>query len=1050
MLNFILEFSVRQRALVLLGALGLLGVGIFALMHLPIDAVPDLTGPQVQVNVIVPALAPEESERAITRPIEMALSGMPGVLDSRSITKFGLSQVTVEFEDGADIFRARQLVAERLTAVMQDLPPGCEVSLAPISTGLGEIFYYTLHWKQGAGEKPADEREGLMRLWETHEYVVKPMLRTVQGVAEINSNGGHQRQVTVEPMLDKLKAANMTVGELADIIRGNVENAGGGIVNREGEQLTIRTMGRVSTAEEIAQLPVKFGAAVQPLKVADVAKVQWGSGFRSGAATMDGQEVVLGTVMMLMGENARVVCHRVAPRLDEVREKLPPGMDITVVYERSTLVEATVGTVEKNLLEGAVLVIVVLLVLLGNWRAALIVALAIPLSFLFAICGMVKGGWSGNLMSLGAVDFGLIIDGAVVMVENIVRRLGLRQHHLGRRLTSEERSREVLAASKQMASPMFFGVLIITIVYLPILTLTGIEGKMFRPMAVTVIFALAGALLLALTLMPALCSFLLGGDIAEKENFIIAGLNRVFQPLLRWAIRLRWVVVLGAVGFFAFCGWRFTTLGAEFVPKLDEGSIAAMIYRKVGMSLTESLKEDLELGRMVREKFPMVTRFFTRSGTSEVATDPMPPNETDFYIFYKPLDEWPQGPGVPTTKQELMAAIEEEVRKIHPDETIEFGQPIETRFNEMMEGTKAELAVRIYGTEFDTLEKLAMQIRDIINDTPGGEAEFETAGRPSTLVLQVKRDVLTKYNVPLAEVNRAVSTGLGGEVAGQVVEGNRKRDIVVRLPEDDRSRDEVIKGLPLRVGEFGMIPLGDAVDIRTEKAVDPIRHSRTQRRAALLVSVKGRDMEGFVHEASARIKKELPMPEGYDFEFGGTFENLQEARARLAIVVPTALVLILMLIFFAFGSLRQTFLVATGIPLALTGGIIALWLRGMPFSITAAVGFIALSGVAVLNGLVLVNYFNELREEGMTIRDAVLEGVATRLRPVMMTALVAALGFVPMALAHGPGAEVQRPLATVVIGGIISSTLLTLLLLPLLYDWLEARAVPRRKDDAAA
>lgn len=1039
MLNLLLEFSVRQRALVLLGAFCLLAAGVFSLMHLPVDAVPDLTGPQVQVNVSVPALAPEESERAVTRPIEMALAGMPGVLDSRSITKFGLSQVTVEFEDGTDIFRARQLVSERLGAVMQDLPPGSELSLAPISTGLGEIFYYTLHWKDDAKEKPADEREGLMRLWETHEYVVKPMLRTVEGVAEINSNGGHQRQVTVEPMLDKLKAANMTVGELADIIRGNVENAGGGIINRAGEQLTIRSVGRVSTAEEIAKLPIKFGAAVQPLKVEDVAHVQWGAGFRSGAATMDGQEVVLGTVMMLMGQNARVVCHRVAPRLEEIREKLPPGMDITIVYERSDLVEATVGTVEKNLVEGAVLVVVVLLVLLGNWRAAIIVALAIPLSFLFAICGMVQGGWSGNLMSLGAVDFGLIIDGAVVMVENIVRRLGLKQHHLGRVLTREERSREVLAASKQVASPMFFGVLIITIVYLPILTLTGIEGKMFRPMAITVILALAGALLLALTLMPAMCSFFLGGNIAEKENFIIAGLNRIFQPLLRAAIRLRWLVVLCAVGFFAFCGWVFTGLGAEFVPKLDEGSIAGMVYRKVGMNLKESLHEDLVMGEMVRKKFPMVTRIFTRSGTSEVATDPMPPNETDFYIFYKPLDQWPKGPGIPATKQELMAAIEEEVLGEHPDQTIEFGQPIETRFNEMMEGTKAELAVRIYGTDFDVLEKLAMQIRDIINSTPGGEAEFETAGRPSTLVLQVKRDVLTKYNVPLAEVNRAVSAGLGGEVAGQVVDGNRKRDIVVRLPEDDRARDEIIQSLPLRVGGFGMIDLGDAVELRTEKAVDPIRHSRTQRRAALLVSVKGRDMEGFVNEAAARIKKEVVLPEGYDFEFGGTFENLQEARARLAIVVPTALVLILMLIFFAFGSLRQTFLVATGIPLALTGGIIALWLRGMPFSITAAVGFIALSGVAVLNGLVLVNYFNELREEGLSLREAVLTGVATRLRPVMMTALVAALGFVPMAVAHGAGAEVQRPLATVVIGGIISSTVLTLLLLPMLYDWLEGR-----------
>lgn len=1043
MLNALLEFSIRQRALVLLATLGLLCTGIFALLHLPIDAVPDLTGPQVQINVNVPALAPEESERAVTRPIEMALSGMPGVLDSRSITKFGLSQVTVEFEDGTDIFRARQLVGERLSAVVQELPPGSELSLAPISTGLGEIFYYTLHWKKGAKERPADEREGLMRLWETHEYVVKPMLRTVQGIAEINSNGGHQRQVTVEPMLDKLKAANMTVGELADIIRGNVENAGGGVISREGEQLTVRSVGRVSTAEEIARLPVKFGAAIEALKVEDVAKVQWGAGFRGGAATMDGEEVVLGTVMMLMGENARVVCQRVNPRLGEIREKLPAGMDVTVVYDRSDLVNATVGTVQKNLGEGAAFIVLVLLLLLGNLRAALIVALMIPLSFLFAACGMVQGGWSANLMSLGALDFGLIIDGAIFMVENIIRRLGHKQHHLGRILTREERSREVLVASKQIASPTFFGVLIITVVYLPIMTLTGIEGKMFRPMAVTVILSLTGALLLALTLVPVLCSYFLGGNITEKDNFMIAWLNKLVQPLLRLTLRLRWLAALVAIGFFAFCGYRFTSLGAEFVPKLDEGSMSGMVYRKVGMNLQESLLQDLELGRMVREKFPMTTRIFTRIGTSEVATDPMPPNETDFYIFYKPLAEWPKGPGLPTTKQELMAAIEKEVLAKHPDQTVEFGQPIETRFNEMMEGTKAELAVRIYGVEFDTLDKIAGQMRDIINSMPGGEAELETAGRPSTVVLQVKRDVLTKYNIPLAETNRAVSTGLGGEVVGQIVEGNRKREIVVRLPEDERSKDDVIKSLPLRVGDFGMIPLGDAVDIRVEKSVDPIRHSRTQRRVALLVSVgEGRDMESFVHEATARIKREVKLPEGYDFEFGGTFENLQEARSRLAIVVPTTLLLILMLIFFNFGSLRQTFLVATGIPLALTGGIIALDLRDMPFSITAAVGFIALSGVAVLNGLVLVNYFNELREEGLSVREAVLQGVATRLRAVIMTALVAALGFVPMALAHGAGAEVQRPLATVVIGGIISSTLLTLLLLPMLYDWIERRAKP--------
>lgn len=1045
MLDRILEFSVRQRALVLLGALGLLGVGLFCLSILPVDAVPDLTGTQVQVNVIVPALAPEESERAVTRPIEMSLSGLPGVLDSRSITKMGLSQVTLEFADDMDVYRARQLVSERLSAVLGDMPPGCSVSLAPISTGLGEIFYYTLHWKAGAKEKPADEEESLMQLWETHEYVVKPHLRTVVGVAEINSNGGHQRQVTVEPDLAKLEAANLTVGELADIIEGNVENAGGGVVNRDGKQITIRSAGRVATAEDIAALPLKYGAAVEPLRVRDVAAVTWGAGFRGGAATMDGEEVVLGTVMMLAGENARVVCHRVLPSLEVMREKLPPGMDFTVVYDRSQLVEATLSTVEKNLLEGAVLVVVVLLLLLGNWRAALIVALAIPLSFLFAVTGMVKGGWSGNLMSLGAVDFGLIIDGAVVMVENMVRRLGIRTHKLGRVLTPEERAKEVLAAAKQMARPMFFGVLIITIVYLPILTLTGIEGKMFRPMAVTVIFALAGALILALTLMPALCSIALGGHITEKENFFVAGINRIFQPLLKLALKLRVLAAVASIAFFAFCAHRFTVLGAEFVPRLDEGSAAAMVYREVGMSLTESLKQDLQLGKMIREKFPQVTRFFSRSGTSEVATDPMPPNETDIYINYKPLSEWPRGPGLPATKAELCAAIEAEALKSNPDQMFEFGQPIETRFNEMMEGTKSPLAVRIYGNDFDTLEKLARQVRDVIQATPGGSAELETDGRTTTLVLKMKRDVLGRYNVPLSEANRAVSTGLGGEVVGQVVEGNRKRDIVVRLHDDHRASDEAIKRLPVRVGDAGLLALGQVAELHLEQTVDPIRHTRGQRRAALMVNVSGRDMEGFVNDATARIKKEVVFPAGYSFEFGGQFENLQEARARLAIVVPSALVLILLLIFFAFGSLRQTFLVATGIPLALTGGVLALWMRGMPFSITAAVGFIALSGVAVLNGLVLVNYFNELREEGFGVRDAVLEGVAARLRPVLMTALVAALGFVPMALATGPGAEVQRPLATVVIGGIISSTLLTLVLLPVLYDWLERRSRPAVK-----
>ena len=1038
MLESLLAASLRHRLAVLLAAVALIVTGVFSLIHLAIDAVPDLTGPQVQINVTVPALAPEESERSVTRPIEMALAGMPGVTDSRSLTKFGLSQVTVDFENGTDIFRARQLVSERLSGLVQELPPGSSLSLAPVSTGLGEIFYYTLHWKQGAPERPADEQEALTRLWETHEYLVKPTLRTIQGVAEINNNGGHRRILAVEPDLSKLHSANLTVSDLAQILRNNVENAGGGIIQRNGEQLTVRSVGRVSSAAEIAALPIKFGATVKPITVGDVASVGWGTPFRGGASTMDGEEVVLGTVMMLMEQNARTVCGRVAPRINDMREKLPQGMDLTVVYNRADLVQSTTHTVAKNLAEGAVFVVVVLLALLGNWRAALIVATAIPLSFLFAVTGMVQSGWSGNLMSLGALDFGLIIDGAVVMVENIVRRIGVSQHHLGRVLTPQERSKEVLAASLQVARPMFFGVLIITIVYLPILALSGVEGKMFRPMAVTVILALLGALMLSLTLMPALCSFCLSGNVEEKENRLVATLQRVVGFILARALQHRVLVVTLAVLFFGFCTYQLTRLGAEFVPKLDEGSIAGMAYRKVGMSLQESLRQDLELGRRVRSKFPQVTRFFSRSGTSEVATDPMPPNETDFYVFYKPLAKWPKTPGMPATKEELCKAIEQEVLNINPDTSVEFGQPIETRFNEMMEGTKAELAVLIFGSEYETLESLAHQIRDILNRTPGGSAELETDGRTTSLVLTPKRDILSKYNLPLAEINRAVSSALGGETVGQIVDGNRKRDVVVRIPEGLRHQDDTIRSIPLRVGETGFLHLGQVVDLHLEKTVEPIRHSRTQRRAALLVSIsQGRDMESFVKEATETIRKEVRFPEGYSFEFGGSFENLQEARSRLAVVVPSALVLILTLIYMAFNSLSQMLLVATGIPLALTGGILALSLRQMPFSITAAVGFIALSGVAVLNGLVLVNYFNDLREEQVSTKEAVLRGVEARLRPVLMTALVAALGFIPMALADGPGAEVQRPLATVVIGGIISSTVLTLLILPVLYAWIE-------------
>jgi cobalt-zinc-cadmium resistance protein CzcA len=1038
MIDRILEFALRQRAVVLLGTALLLAVGLWSALHLPVDAVPDITGIQVQINTEVPALAAEESEKLVTQPLELELAGLPDVEEMRSITKFGLSQITLQFKDHTDIFRARQLVAERLQGALELLPKGVLPKLAPISTGLGEILYYSVNYRADAKAKPATELEQLIALSELQEYIIKPLLRTVPGIAEINGTGGYQKQYVIQPKPEALIERNLTFSELAALVAQNVENAGGGIINRNGQQFTIRAVSRVQTVDDIANLPLKFGAGAQPLLLKDVAEVKLGTKFRTGAATLDGHETVIGTVMMLAGENSREVSLRVKARLAEIQSKLPDGVEIQTQYDRSLLIDRTIGTVEKNLVEGAILVVAVLLLLLGNGRAALIVACAIPLSFLFALTGMRYWGISGNLMSLGAVDFGLIIDGAVVIVENIVRQLGQRQHKLGRPLTAEERAQTVLTASKQVGSPMFFGVLIIAVVYLPILALTGIEGKMFHPMALTVMLALGGALILSLTLMPALCAWLLRGNIAEEDNALIRFAKRLYAPVLHIGLRLRWLVATGAVALFVGSLWVFTHLGAEFVPKLDEGSITAMLYKPVGMSMEESLRTDIEVANRLRAEFPEITRIFSRIGTSAIASDPMPANESDVYLFYQPLADWPKTAGRPTTKAELCVQVEAALKKINPEYDLLFAQPIEMRFNEMLEGTKAELAVKIFGPDYDVLEPLAQQVKAILEKTPGAaQVEYETDGRTPQLQLSVKREILRRHNIQAAEVNHAIQTALAGEIVGTIVEGNRRHDIVVRMPEALRADDAEIKKLPLRVGEHGLLPLGETVDFSTLQTVEPIQRDGGQRRAALMVNLSTRDIEGYVHRVEKTIAAELKLPEGYVVEFGGQFQNLQEARARLAVVVPSALALIFVLIFLAFGSLRQALLVYSGIPLAVTGGIAALWLRDMPFSITAAVGFIALTGVAVLNGVVLLSYFNQLREDGRTLVEAVVEGALTRLRPVLMTAAVASLGFVPMALATGAGAEVQRPLATVVIGGILSSTLLTLVVLPVLYAWFE-------------
>ncbi len=1042
MLNRILEFSLRQRPVVLLAALLLTAGGFWQAARLPIDAVPDITGVQVQVNTEVSALAPEEAEKLVTWPLETELAGLPGLIEMRSITKSGLSQLTLQFTDQTDIHRARQQVLERLQMAEDRLPPGTSPRLAPISTGLGEVYYFTVEYAPGATNKAASRYDQLLELTDVLEYIVKPQLRGVRGIAEVNRSGGYERQYSIEPDPEKLRAANITFAELAAALEANLQNAGGGVIHAGERQLVVRGATRAHDTAELLEAPLKFGGGVGTIRVRDVAEARTGHASRYGAATVDGEEAVIGTAMMLSGENSRVVAQRVVERVEQIKDTLPPGIEIRPLYNRAILVDRTVGTVKKNLFEGAILVVAVLLALLGNWRAALIVSAAIPLSFLAALFGMNRLGISGNLMSLGAVDFGLIIDGAVVMVENIVRQLGHRQAELGRPLTPAERASVVLQGGRQVARPMFFGVLIIAVVYLPILALTGIEGKMFRPMALTVMLALGGALVLALTLMPVLCSLLLRGVVREEDNRLVSWARRAYSPVLDFALRRHWAVLLVAIGLFAGSLVVFQRLGAEFVPTLDEGSTTLMIYHPAGLSVEAGLERQKRTDRRIREEFPEVERVFTRSGTSEVATDPMPPNEIDFYVEYHPRSAWQPRDGRIPTKVELARAIGDSIEAQFPDCHVLIAQPIEMRFNELLEGVRADVSVKVFGNDYDILEKIAAQTKPLLEGTPGaGEVEYETEGRADVLEIRVRRDALARYNVPAAAINETITTALAGRIVGTLPHGDHPHDVVVRMSGDRRDRFEEIRALPVRVGEHGMVSLGELAELRTVQSVEPIQRDSGHRRAALLVNLDTTDVEGWVRQAQAAIARDVALPEGYRIDFGGQFENLMEAKLRLAYIVPATLLAIFVLIMMAFGSWKQAALVYTGIPLALTGGVAALWLRGMPFSITAAVGFIALSGVAVLNGVMLVSCFNQLREEGRPAAAAVREGSLLRLRPVLITAAVASLGFLPMALSSGLGAEVQRPLATVVIGGILSSTFLTLVLLPALYAWLERTQV---------
>lgn len=1043
MLNHLLEFSLRQRAAILLAAGVLVLVGIGAALRLPIDAVPDITSPQVQINTATTALAPEEIEKLVTFPLESEMAGLPGMVELRSLSKFGLSQVTMTFHDGVDLYRTRQLVAERLQGVLDELPPGLTPKLAPIATGLGEIFYYAVEFTPTATNKPASHREQLMALKLIQDYQIKPLLRATPGVAEVNTSGGYDKQIVIMPDPARLAGAGMALSDLAERISQNTRNAGGGMVEIGGEQIVIRANSRVATTEEIARTPLKFGGGSKPLLVGDVATVGIGSAFRTGASTDQGEEALIGAAIMLAGENSRIVAGAVREKLAEIQTKLPPGVLVRPLYDRAELVNRTIHTVERNLSEGALLVVVILFLLLGNWRAAVIVALAIPLSMLFAITGMTRLGLSGNLMSLGAVDFGLIIDGAVVMVENIVRHLADRQHKLGRPLTAAERAREVLVSAKEVARPMFFGVLIITLVYVPILSLQGIEGKMFKPMAVVVMLALGGALVLALTLMPVLCSFFLGGRITEGDNWLVRGAKALYTPLLTFGLRFRWLVVLPMVLAFAGSLWLFTRIGAEFIPQLDEGDLTLQFIRSSSAGLEASLDLQRKSEDILRREFPEIRELFSKMGTAEIALDPMGPNVADTFILLHPPKQWRKPDGKQLTKEQLGERMRRSLAEKVPGQVYLITQPIQMRFNEIMAGARADLVCKIYGDSFEELERLAGEVRAVLQSLPGGkESEFDAIGRVPMLEITPDRDALRRYNVHADDVNRVVATALAGEEVGTLIDGNRRFPIVVRLAESLRSDVNTMKGLPLRTDDGGLLALGQVASIKTVEQVGTIARENTQRRAAILVNVRGRDTAGFVQEATTAIRERVKFPEGYYFEFGGQFRNLVEARQRLAIVVPLALALIFVLIFLSFGSLRQAALIFVCVPLAVTGGIVALWLRGMPFTISAGVGFIALSGIAVLNGIMLISFINQLREQGRNLRDAVVEGTLTRLRPKLMTALVASFGFVPMAISQGAGAEVQRPLATVVIGGIITSTFLTLVLLPVLYEWIERNVRP--------
>jgi heavy metal efflux system protein len=1036
MLEQILQISIRQRWLVMAVVAGMATLGVYNYFQLPIDAVPDITNVQVQINTEAQGYSPLEAEQRVTFPIENVMAGLPKLAYTRSLSRYGLSQVTVIFEDGTDIYFARQLVSERLQSINSQLPPGIEPSLGPIATGLGEIFMFTVGPKAGALREDGQPYNGT-DLHTVMDWIVRPQLAQVKGVTEINTVGGHERQYLVGPVPGKLLAYGVTLSDLKLALAANNANVGAGYIERHGSQYLIRSPGQIAGLDDIRRIVVKLQGNI-PVTVGDVAEVSLGTNLRNGAATMNGEEVVLGTVFMLIGENSRAVSRRVAARLDEVNHSLPQGLVAEPVYDRTVLVDKTITTVRTNLLEGALLVIAVLFALLGNVRAALLTAMVIPLSMLFTVTGMVANRISGNLMSLGALDFGLIVDGAVIIVENCLRRIADEQKRLSRALQLEERLQTVFEATAEVVRPSIFGITIILVVYLPLFTLSGIEGKMFHPMAFTVSLALMGALLLSVTFVPAAVALLVRGRVSEHENRLMLAIRHAYAPLLQWALQHRRTVVSASLLLVIGAGALATRLGSEFLPSLDEGDIALHALRIPGTGLEQAVGMQESLESLVRA-FPEVDKVFSKLGTADIATDPMPPSVADTFLILKPRAQWPDPS---KSKSALVAELEQAVLKV-PGNNYEFTQPIQMRFNELISGVRADLAIKVYGDDLDALLVLGEQIEALVKGIEGAaDVKVEqTTGLP-VMTITPRRTVAARYGLNVSDVQDVISTSLGGDVVGQVFEGDRRFDLVVRLPEVLRGNQKALENLPIALPAGGFVPLREVADISVAIGPNQINRENGKRRVVVTANVRGRDLGSFVADTQALVSESVELPAGYWVDYGGTFEHLLSATGRLQIVVPLALLLIFGLLYMAFGSFKDSLLVFTGVPLALTGGVLSLWLRDIPLSISAAVGFIALSGVAVLNGLVMVSFIRSLRHNGMPLDQAIYEGALTRLRPVLMTALVASLGFLPMALSVGTGAEVQRPLATVVIGGIISSTLLTLLVLPVLYR-MSYRAQPR-------